>query len=119
DAARAICDGHIVLSRRIAERGHFPAVDVAASVSRVMFSVVPPAQFAAARAFRELHTRYEESRDMIAIGGYRPGHDAVLDRAVALHPAFERFLQQEMTQRVAFAQSIEDLSQTLGKSGEG
>jgi len=56
---------------------------------------------------------------MIAIGGYRPGHDAVLDRAVALHPAFERFLQQEMTQRVAFAQSIEDLSQALGKSGDG
>jgi flagellum-specific ATP synthase len=117
DAARAICDGHIVLSRKIAERGHFPAIDVGASVSRVMYSVVSPEHFTAAREFRELHTRYEESRDMIAIGGYRPGHDAVLDRAVAIHPTFLRFLRQEMNQRVEFAQSIAELSQTLGQTG--
>jgi len=119
DAARAICDGHVVLSRRIAERGHFPAIDVGASISRVMFSVVSPEQFAAARQFKELHARYEESRDMIAIGGYRAGHDAILDRAVALHSGFDYFLQQEMTQHFNFTQSIEELSRTLGGQGGG
>jgi len=114
DAARAICDGHIFLARRIAERGHFPAIDVGASVSRVMNSIVSPEQLAAARQFKELYARYEESRDMIAIGGYRPGHDATLDRAVALHPAFERFLCQEMTEPVHLGASIAALMQTLG-----
>src|SRR5262249_20990069 len=75
DSARSILDGHLVLARKLADRGHFPALDVAASVSRVMPAVVPPEQVVAAQRFKQLHNRLEDSRDLIAIGGYRPGND--------------------------------------------
>jgi flagellum-specific ATP synthase len=115
DSTRAILDGHLVLSRRLADAGHFPALDIGASVSRVMSSVVPAEQIARAQRFRRLYHRLEESRDMIAIGGYRPGHDAELDRAVSLRPAIEGFLCQGMTSAVSFADSLAALHQLLGE----
>jgi flagellum-specific ATP synthase len=114
DAARSILDGHLVLSRRLADRGHFPAIDVAGSVSRVMPAVVPAAQIAQAQRFKALYNRFEESRDMIAIGGYRPGHDAELDQAVALQPQMDAFLRQGMAHAVAFAESVVAMTEVVG-----
>ena len=73
NSARSILDGHFVLSRRLADRGHYPALDVAASISRVMPAVVSSDQLARAHRFKHLYNRLEESRDMVAIGGYRRG----------------------------------------------
>jgi flagellum-specific ATP synthase len=114
DAARSILDGHLVLSRKLADRGHFPALDVAASVSRVMPAVVPPDQIHSAQRFKQLYNRLEESRDLIAIGGYRPGHDAELDRAVSLQPAINEFLCQDMTNAVRLEESIAALGEIVG-----
>jgi flagellum-specific ATP synthase len=110
DAARSILDGHLMLSRKLADRGHFPALDVSASVSRMMPAVVPPQQMLAAQRFKQLYNRFEESRDLISIGGYRPGHDAELDRAVSLQPAINAFLCQDMTNAVSFEDSIAALA---------
>jgi len=115
DSTRAILDGHLVLSRRLADAGLFPAVDVGASVSRVMPAVVNAEQLAAAQRFRQLHSRLEESRDLIAIGGYRPGHDAELDRAVSLKPAIEEFLRQDVGEAVRFADSVAALGSIVGE----
>ena len=114
DSARSILDGHLVLSRKLADRGHFPALDVAASVSRVMSAVVPHEQVAATQRFKQLYNRLEESRDLLAIGGYRPGNDAELDRAVALQPAINRFLCQDMTNAVRFGESVAALGEIVG-----
>jgi flagellum-specific ATP synthase len=114
DAARSILDGHLVLSRKLADRGHFPALDVAASVSRVMPAVVSPEQVTAGQRFKQLYNRLEESRDLIAIGGYRPGHDAELDRAVSLQPAINEFLRQDMTNAVRFSESVGALRGIVG-----
>jgi flagellum-specific ATP synthase len=114
DAARSILDGHLVLSRQLADRGHFPALDVGASVSRVMPAVVAPEQVVATQRFKQLYNRLEESRDLIAIGGYRPGHDAELDRAVALQPAINEFLCQDMTSAVRFSESVAALGRIVG-----
>ncbi|MGC2200773.1 MAG: FliI/YscN family ATPase [Stellaceae bacterium] len=115
DSTRAILDGHLVLSRRLADAGQFPALDVGASVSRVMASVVPAGQTADAQRFKRLYSRLEESRDIIAIGGYRPGHDAELDRAVALRPAIESFLCQDMTNAISFTDSVTALRELVGE----
>jgi flagellum-specific ATP synthase len=114
DATRSILDGHLVLSRRLADAGLFPALDVGASISRVMPAVVSPEQVAAVQRFKQLHSRLEESRDIIAIGGYRPGNDAELDRAVALKPAIESFLRQDQASAVRFADSIAALAAIVG-----
>lgn len=114
DSARSILDGHLVLSRKLADRGHFPALDVAASVSRVMTAVVPHEQVVAAQRLKQLYNRLEESRDLIAIGGYRPGNDAELDRAVSLQSAISQFLCQNMTDAVRFEESVAALEQILG-----
>src|SRR5271156_6083652 len=111
DSARSILDGHLVLSRKLADRGHFPALDVGASVSRVMPAVVAADQVHATQRFKQLYNRLEESRDLIAIGGYRPGHDAELDRAIQLQPAINQFLCQDMTNAVRFGESIAALGQ--------
>ena len=115
DSTRAILDGHLVLSRRLADAGHFPALDIGASVCRVMSSVVPAEQLASGQRFKRLYHRLVEARDMIAIGGYRPGHDPELDRAVALRPAIENFLCQDMTSAIGFAESATELRELLGE----
>src|SRR5207253_9320446 len=84
DAARAILDGHIVLSRRIAESGQYPAIDVEASVSRVMHEISPREQIELARRVRQTLATYEHHRDLIAIGAYERGSDPRVDTAIAL-----------------------------------
>ncbi|MBX9893846.1 MAG: flagellar protein export ATPase FliI [Nitrosomonas sp.] len=110
DSARAILDGHVVLSRRLAEAGHYPAIDIEASISRIMTSIVPQRQVEMARQFKSLYSKYQRSHDLISVGAYVAGSDPELDRAIKLYPAFERFLQQTMTQQEAFDISIAKLS---------
>ena len=106
DAARAILDGHVVLSRSLAESGHYPAIDIEASISRAMTALIEPAQFEAVRGVKQMLSRYQRNRDLISVGAYAPGHDAQLDRAVKNYPAIEAFLQQPMHERTDYAASV-------------
>ncbi|SFE99148.1 flagellar protein export ATPase FliI [Nitrosomonas sp. Nm166] len=110
DSARAILDGHIVLSRRLAEAGHYPAIDIEASISRIMTSVVSQQQIDMARQFKSLYSRYQRNHDLISVGAYAAGTDPELDRAIRLYPALEKFLHQNMSQQENFANSLEKLS---------
>jgi len=110
DAARGILDGHVVLSRELAEAGHFPAIDVERSISRVMTAVAGREQIAAARRARSMLARYGKARDLIQLGAYSPGHDAELDTAVRLHPALQALLQQDMHERAELDASFAQLA---------
>ncbi|HJO35476.1 MAG: flagellar protein export ATPase FliI [Pseudomonadota bacterium] len=109
DAARAILDGHIVLSRELAESGHFPAIDVEASVSRVMPAVADAEHLQAMRRFRRLYSTYRQHRDLIAVGAYHTGADPQVDAAVAAWPALQAFLQQDVGEGAAFDEARAEL----------
>ncbi len=94
DEVRGLLDGHVVLSRALAERGHFPAIDVLASVSRVMGQVASPAHRAAAARVRALLATWEQARDLVQLGAWRRGADPAVDEAVDRWPAIEAFLRQ-------------------------
>ncbi|MEN3033212.1 FliI/YscN family ATPase [Chromobacterium amazonense] len=94
DTARAILDGHIVLSRELADRGHYPAIDISRSVSRCMHLVTDTQQLADARLLKSLISRYEQVQDLIPLGGYVAGADAMTDRAVSSYADIESFLCQ-------------------------
>jgi flagellum-specific ATP synthase len=96
DTARSILDGHIVLTRKLATIGHFPSIDVLESISRVASAVVPPQQMADAREVRRLMGALRDVKELIEIGAYQTGTDALVDRARQLAPAIESFLQQPM-----------------------
>jgi flagellum-specific ATP synthase len=114
DAARAILDGHIVLSRELAEAGHYPAIDIERSASRVMHNVAEPAHLAAARRLRQLWSRYQKARDLIALGAYAPGNDAELDMAVKGIDAMRGLLQQDMHEPARLGDSVARLRQVTG-----
>ncbi len=113
DAARGILDGHIVLARELAEGGHFPAIDVERSISRVMNNVVDHDQFLQARRARQLLARYRKAQDLIQIGAYVPGQDAELDTAVRLREPLLAFLQQGMHEAASLGQSRQQLAMAL------
>jgi len=110
DAARAILDGHIVLSRSLAESGHYPAIDVEQSASRVMHNVVSREHFELARRFRSIYSKYMRGRDLVQIGAYVPGSDPALDEAIALHDSMEQFLQQDMYEEATARTVVEDMA---------
>jgi type III secretion protein N (ATPase) len=114
DEVRGILDGHIVMDRAIAARGRYPAIDVAASLSRVMESVVSKEQSSAARRLRALVGAYEAKRDLLAIGAYKKGGDAELDDAVARMPAIEAFLRQDPRQGSSFEDAVAALAKLVG-----
>ena len=109
DAARAILDGHIVLSRTLAESGHYPAIDVEQSASRVMHNVVSREHFELARRFRAVYSKFERGRDLIQIGAYAQGSDPALDEAIALHDGMSQFLQQDMYQAAPAEYVLDEL----------
>jgi flagellum-specific ATP synthase len=113
DAARGILDGHIVLSRELAEGGHYPAIDVERSVSRVMTAVAPREHLQAARRLRQLLAKVNKARDLIQLGAYQPGHDAELDLAVRLQPQMSALLQQDMHERATLDRSTAQLCQLM------
>jgi flagellum-specific ATP synthase len=117
DAARAILDGHIALSRRIAEGGRYPAIDVEASVSRVMHEIVAPEHLRLARVVRQSTAVYEHHRDLITIGAYQRGSDPRVDNAIAQHARIEAFMNQDMHVAVGYDDSVQQLN-SLNESTE-
>ena len=116
DAARAILDGHVVLSRRIAEAGQYPAIDVEASVSRVMQEIIPTEHAELARRFRQTLSTYQQHRDLINIGAYQKGSDPRIDTAIELWPAMQKFLMQPIEQRVSHAEAVNALRQMFASA---
>jgi len=113
DAARAILDGHIVLSRELAEAGNFPAIDIEQSASRVMHNVIDRDHFELARQFKAVYSQYEKGRDLVQIGAYVRGSDAAMDRAIALHQPMVAFLRQDMFEAATMGESIAALQAAL------
>ena len=115
DAARAILDGHIVLSRALAETGHFPAIDIEQSASRVMHNVVTREHFEMARQFRAIYSRYQKSRDLVQVGAYMSGSDPQLDQAIRLQPSMAAFLQQSMFEGAPMQDSLHAMASVLAQ----
>ena len=113
DAARAILDGHIVLSRSLAESGHYPAIDVEQSISRAMHNITSPEHQKLARKLKQLNSRYMRSIDLISVGAYEAGSDPLLDTAIAKHELIERFLQQDISERADMEESVQFLAHVL------
>ncbi|MCL2895322.1 flagellar protein export ATPase FliI [Brenneria tiliae] len=110
DSARAILDGHIVLSRHLAESGHYPAIDIEASISRAMTSLIDERHYATVRQFKQLLSSYQRNRDLISVGAYASGSDPMLDRAIQLYPQLEAFLQQGMFERCDYETARQNLA---------
>ena len=117
DNARAILDGHIVLSRAIAEQGHYPAIDIEQSISRVMHNVVGEAQLRQARAVKALQARYQRNRDLLAVGAYVPGADPQADLAIRLQPQVAAYLQQGMREGATSTASAQGLAALASLAG--
>jgi len=113
DAARAILDGHIVLSRRLAEGGLYPAIDIEASISRAMHQISTREQLDLATRFKQVYSTYQQNRDLITVGAYRRGSDPRVDLAVEQWPKIMEFLRQEMYEPLGFERSHADLRQLV------
>jgi len=109
DAARAILDGHIVLSRSMADGGIYPAVDIESSVSRAMNQCTSDTQQQLASRFRQVYSTYQENRDLVAVGAYTPGSNPQLDEAIAMWPSIIEFLRQHQDQSVDSSKSLAQL----------
>ncbi|POZ15377.1 flagellar protein export ATPase FliI [Lelliottia aquatilis] len=116
DCARAVLDGHIVLSRHLAEAGHYPAIDIGQSISRCMSQVTEREHQLSARALKQLYAEYQSIKPLIPLGGYVAGADPMADKAVNLAPAITRFLQQEVQDAALLDKTISDLN-VLAKAG--
>ncbi|MBS1230287.1 MAG: flagellar protein export ATPase FliI [Proteobacteria bacterium] len=114
DSARAILDGHIVLSRTLADAGHYPAIDIEQSISRAMVNLIEPEHLEQIRKFKQLYSRFQRSRDLISVGAYAAGSDPQLDQAIKIYPAFEKFLQQNLNEQADFSSSVDQLYALFG-----
>jgi flagellum-specific ATP synthase len=122
ESARAILDGHIVLDRALADQGHYPAIDIEASISRVMHTLSTDSDLARARRFKQLYSRYQRSRDLITVGAYVAGTDPLLDEAITMKSRLDAFLQQDLHVRSSLADSksaLQALLPTVGPQGSG
>ena len=118
DASRAILDGHIVLSRQLADEGVFPAVDISASISRAMVSLVDAHQYAGLQAVKEHMATYHANRDLITIGAYQRGSDPRIDAAIQLHPHIMELLRQPIESSISMSESVTALQTLTGVTGE-
>lgn len=117
DTTRSILDGHVVLSRAIASGGHYPAIDVLESISRVMIDVVPPWHMEAAAKVRALMASYKKAYDLISIGAYKDGSDPEVDRAIKAIGEINRFLRQGISESVSFDETLAMLLSISGEFG--
>lgn len=118
DSARSLLDGHIVLSRKLAERGHFPAVDIMASISRLMPRVTSDEHKAAARKLREIYSVYNDSEDLVNIGAFSPGSNKRIDGAISLIDKINMFLTQQVRERTEFDETVNRLVSITGQWDE-
>ncbi|MDE0880621.1 MAG: FliI/YscN family ATPase, partial [Sphingomonas bacterium] len=116
DSARSILDGHIVLNRALAERGVYPAIDIGPSVSRVMNDIVERGHVTAARVLRRHLATYEENRDLVLMGAYRPGADPAIDAAISCHDAIMAYIRQDADENISLDDAVTEL---VGVFGEG
>ncbi|SJL82343.1 flagellar protein export ATPase FliI [Vibrio palustris] len=114
DASRAILDGHIVLSREMADAGHYPAIDVEKSVSRVMPQVTTDQHILMSKAVRQILSICRKNQDLVSIGAYKPGTDQAIDSAFTLKPKLDQYLQQEMKETVPYDMCVNMLKHVLG-----
>jgi len=114
DSARSILDGHIVLNRHLAERGVYPAIDIGPSVSRVMTDIAHPDHVHAARVLRRHLATYEDNRDLVLMGAYRPGADPAIDNAIAAHPVVMEYIKQASNETVSLDEAIAELTGVFG-----
>jgi len=120
DSTRAILDGHIVLARQLADAGHYPAVDIEASISRVMPALLSQGELDWVRRFKRLYSRFQRSRDLISVGAYVRGSDPEIDEAIAMYPHLETFLRQDIAERCDVEHSMHQLGALVGtRSGAG
>lgn len=118
DSARAILDGHIVLSRELAESGHYPAIDVEASISRAMNAVVSEEHLFAAQKFRQTYSVYQQNKDLINVGAYAEGSSPEVDESIRLHSSQQEFLRQGRQEAVSWEDSLTQLANILTKAEE-
>jgi flagellum-specific ATP synthase len=109
DSARSLLDGHIVLSRKLADRGHYPAVDILQSISRLMNTVAEPEHQDAARKIREIYATYTDAEDLINIGAFAPGSNKRIDGSLTLIERIRKFLIQPVRQRNHFEETCNEL----------
>ena len=109
DAARAILDGHFVLSRELAESGHYPAIDVEQSISRVMPQVVSDDHLLQAQKFRRTLSLFNKNRELLTLGAYRRGSDPAVDEAIRMNPVMLSLLQQRIKESAPFDTSLQQL----------
>ncbi|MHB8997153.1 MAG: FliI/YscN family ATPase [Armatimonadota bacterium] len=113
DAARSILDGHIILSRKIAARGQYPAIDVLQSVSRLMYDLVPGEHLVAAQKLRQALSDYSDAEDLINLGAYVAGTNPHIDEAIALQPALLGFLRQEVGEETSYEETVAALHEAV------
>jgi len=113
DSARAVLDGHVMLSRSIAEEGHFPAIDIESSVSRVMNDVVSEEHKQAAKRFKKLYSTYQKNHDLISVGAYQYGSDSNIDEAIDFNESLKHFLQQDTNDAFSYKDSVNGLIELL------
>ena len=118
DAARAILDGHIVLSRELAETGVYPAIDIESSISRLTPQITTSEHMSWTQNFKRLYSLYQQNRDLISVGAYQPGADPNIDRAIRMHPQMVDFIAQDMNQSVNFDASRTQLDLVLKDTGD-
>ncbi len=113
DAARAILDGHIVLSRELADAGHYPAIDIEGSISRVMPAITSEEHQQLAQNMKQNYSLYQQNKDLIAIGAYTKGSDARIDQAINLLPVIKFYLQQKIKEVIPYDQSLAQLQEII------
>lgn len=113
EAARSILDGHIVLSRKLVEMGHFPAIDIEQSISRVMNKIGQPPHLQAAKIFKKYYSHYLKNKDFISLGAYQEGNDQELDIVIRKFPAMLQFMQQEINEKTDFETDVRTLMQLM------
>jgi flagellar biosynthesis/type III secretory pathway ATPase len=113
DAARSILDGHVNLSRQLAARNHFPAIDILTSASRVMVDITEQQHQTAVSQLRDLMATYQKNEDLISIGAYNQGANPKIDRAIRMQPKIEEFLRQGRNEKSSFVDSLQSLHNLL------
>jgi flagellar biosynthesis/type III secretory pathway ATPase len=117
DTARSLLDGHVVLSRQLANQGHYPAIDVLRSISRLMTEIVPEAQLVRANKVRSWLSTYRDAEDLINIGAYTAGSNPRIDEAVAKMEAVQAFLRQGLNERSTLEEGAAALTALVGATG--